>query len=91
VSQTFSDPANASFVNGNGKLIDFTNLPGAITTLIGAVNYQVVPESFVASLIYSHAFYAKGGSNFPSFPNSDTTTTGKNEDLYGAEVRYVFN
>jgi hypothetical protein len=91
VSQTFNDPVNASFVNGNGKLIDFTNLPGNLTTLITALNCQVVPERFVASLIYSHVFYGKGASNFPSFPNSDTTTTDRNEDLYGAEVRYVFN
>ncbi|HTC21630.1 MAG TPA: hypothetical protein VK859_12325 [bacterium] len=91
VSQTFNDPASASFVNGSGKLIDFTNLPGDLITLVTALNYQVVPGRFVASLVYSHVFYGNGGNNFPSFPNSDTTTTDKNEDLYGAEVRYVFN
>jgi hypothetical protein len=91
VSLTYSDNADASFVNANGKLFDFTYQPGGQATLIGALNYQVTPGRFVASLIYSHDFYGNGGNTFPAFPNSDTTLTGRNTDLYGAEVRYVFN
>ena len=91
VSQTFTDSQNASFTNANGKLIDYTNQAGDPTVLTVALNYQVTLGGFVASLIYTHDFYANGGNDFSKFPKSDTTTSDKSANLFGAEVRYVFD
>lgn len=91
VSQTFNQAANATFTNVNGDLINFVYQPGNITTLIAALNYQVTPNRFVASLIYSHDFYGNGGNTDQTFPKTDTAITDRNDDIYSAEVRYVFN
>jgi hypothetical protein len=91
VSQTFTGIANASYVNVNGKFIAYSNQPGGITELIGALNYQLTPDRFTASLIYSHDFYGNSANSYPTVPNNDTTTIDKSIDTYGAEVRYVFN
>jgi hypothetical protein len=91
LSRTFNGSVNASFNNNKGVLVGFTNEPGDLSTLTGALNYQVTPGQFVASLIYSHNFYDNGGTTNFNFPNSDTTTTDKNQDVFSAELRYVFN
>ena len=91
VSQTFNEAANASFTNANGKLISFSSQPGNITAVVAALNGQVTPDRFVASLIYTHNFVGNGGNSFAAFPKTDTTTTDREADLYSAEVRYVFN
>ncbi len=91
VSQTFTGDADASFTNSSGKLIDFTSQPGNITTLVGALNYQLTPGRFVASAIYTHDFYGNSASTYATVPNNDTTTVDRNADTFGGEVRYVFN
>ncbi len=91
VSQTYVDDTEASFVSTTGKLFQFTSQPGNLTMLAASLNYQVTPGSFVASLLYSHDFYGDGGNDFPAFPKSDTTTSGKQADIFGAIARYAFN
>jgi hypothetical protein len=91
VSQTYVDDADASFVSTTGKLFQFTNQPGNLTMLTASLNYQVTPGSFVASLLYSHDFYGDAGNVYSAFPKSDTTTSGKQADVFGAIARYAFN
>jgi hypothetical protein len=91
VSQTYVDNADASFTNASGKLFQFTGQPGGLTMLTASLNYQVTAGGFVASLLYSHDFYGDSGNDFATLPKSDTTTSGKQSDIYGAMVRYVFN
>lgn len=91
VSQTYVDNADASFTNAAGKLFQFTTQPGDLTLLVASLNYEVTPGGFVASLLYSHDFYGAGGNDFTTNPKSDTTTSGKQTDIWGAMARYVFN
>lgn len=91
VSQTYSDNVNASFVSTSGKQFDYTTRIGNVTTVITSLNYQVTPDRFVASFIYTHVFYGDSATGFAGFPKSDTTTNGKESDVFGAMVRYVFN
>lgn len=91
VSQTFNQTAAAFFTNANGKLISFSSLPEDITTVIAALNFEVTPNRFVASLVYTHQFFGNGGNSFAAFPKTDTTITDHETDLYSADVRYVFN
>jgi hypothetical protein len=90
VSQTFGEPANASYVNSSSHLIAFTNRPGDVTTLTAAVNFQVKPGWAVASMIYSHIFYGVSSNTYAVQTDSDTTTLNKGQDIFGAELRYVF-
>jgi len=91
VSQTYADDASASFVTTAGKTVSFTTQPGQLTMLSASLNYQVTPGGFAASFLYSHDFYGDGGNDYPTLPKNDTTTSGKQADIFGAMARYAFN
>ena len=91
LSQTFSDNVNASYTNGGGTLIAYTRVPGGVTDLIGALNFQAVPDKFVVSAIYNHNFYNIGSTIYATVPTSDTTTFNRGEDVFSGELRCLFN
>jgi hypothetical protein len=91
LSQTFNNIVNASYTNGGGTLIASSRNPGNATDLIGALNFQAVPDRFVISAIYNHNFYNIGGTTYAALPASNTTTFNKGEDVFSGELRYVFN
>jgi len=89
-AETFNDGVRASFVNGGGTTINSLNQPGQTQEFTAALNYHLVPNRFVASLIYNHYFY-NGVSNInQTIPANGTQTDEKDQDVLNGELRYVF-
>jgi hypothetical protein len=89
-AQTYNDNVNASYINSN-TLTAYTLVPGNVTDLLGALNFQVVPNRFVISAVYNHDFYTNVSNTYSTLPNSNITTLNKGEDVFSGELRYVFN
>jgi hypothetical protein len=91
LSQTYDDNVNAFYVNNGGTLITSNRVPGDVTDLIGALNFQAVPDRFVISAVYNHNFYNIGSTTYAALPASNTTVFNKGEDVFSGELRYLFN
>jgi hypothetical protein len=63
---------------------------GDVTDLNAALNYQVIPNAFVASLEYQHNFYQDTNNRYPTSPTDNNSVRNKDEDLFGVTMRYVF-
>jgi len=62
---------------------------GDVTDVNAALNYQIVPNTVVASLEYQHNFYQNTRNLFPTSPTDDNSVRNKDEDLVGVTMRYV--
>ncbi len=90
VTETFNNSADASFISG-GSLTSFTSEPGDVTELNAALNFQVIPDRLVASVVYAHYFYDNSSNNYAALPHSDTTVRDESEDSVTANLRYILN
>ena len=62
--------------------------PGDVTALQLALNYNFVPDAFVASATYAHDFYGNSRTLYPN-PLSDIETRDKNGDVLGVKLTYA--
>jgi len=62
---------------------------GDVTDVNAALNYQIVPNTVVASLEYQHNFYQNTRNLFPTSPTDNNSVRNKDEDLVGVTMRYV--
>lgn len=90
-AETFYDNANASYVNSQGKTISSISQSGQSEEITAALNYHLLPNRFVLSVIYNHYFFNEGSNTNLTLPANSTTTNNKEEDLFNGELRYVFN
>ncbi len=89
-AETFNNGVNTSFVNGAGNTINSLNQSGQTQEFTAGLNFHVVPNRFVLSLIYNHYFY-NGVSNInQTLPANSTQTDEKDQDVLNGELRYVF-
>jgi hypothetical protein len=91
LSQTFEDNENASYTNTTGTLVSYVYTPGGAMDLTAALNYQPVSGIFCVSFIYTHDFEGDSADAYPDLTNYSTTTTGRGDDVFSGELRYVFN
>jgi hypothetical protein len=64
---------------------------GDRTDLHFAANYSVIPQTLVGSLTYAHNFGGTSHEVFPTDPASDTSTRGRQANIYGVQLTYAFN
>jgi hypothetical protein len=60
------------------------------TAINAALNYQIIPEAFTASLTYNNDSYWHGNSVYPLHTNFDSTITGNNTNTVGVRIEYIF-
>ncbi len=87
VTETYSNNYDAT---NSGTLVTFTHESGDITSLNGALNFQLIPDRLVAGLTYAHDFYGNSSNNY-ALSTSDTSTRNQNQDIYGVRLQYVLN
>lgn len=85
IGRTFASNVNAvNLANG----VPHFSEPGDSTTLHLALNYQFVPDVFVVSATYAHAFYDDQRTLYPD-PAADTLTHDKSGDVVGLKLYYA--
>jgi hypothetical protein len=81
--------------NRNFNVVNLTNglasvsQPGDATVLNAALNYHIVPNTFVVGLTYAYNMHSSSQNVFATSPTSDTTTRSNNENLFGVRLQYV--
>jgi len=63
--------------------------PGDTTAFNVALNYHIVPNTFVVALTYAYDMHSSSQNVFATAPASDTTTRSNNENLFGVKLQYV--
>ena len=85
LAHTFDSSATATNLPvGTLRNVD----PGDLTALQLALNYNFIPNAFVASATYAHDFYGNSRS-FYANPAFNTETRDKNGDIVGVKLSYA--
>ena len=97
LNDRFSLDGNASYTfNGDSGIVSAGGVPhdwqpGNVTDLGVAVDYQMVPNRFVASLGYDYRIHDDTSNLFPGAPASDTSVKYKDENVLGVKLNYALN
>jgi hypothetical protein len=86
VSHTFN--SNFNVMNITNDLASLSR-PGDVTSFNAALNYHIVPNTFVVGLTYAYDMHANSQNVFPTETTLDTSTRSNNENIFGVRLQYV--
>jgi hypothetical protein len=88
VGHTFN---NNAFLINEATGVPHLQQPGDVTNLNVSFNYHFVPNTVVGSIGYEHDFYGDSRNIFPTAPGANTDIRNHDANVFGANLRYVFN
>ncbi len=89
-AETFNGDVNTSYVDSRGAAVNSISQSGQVQEFTAALNYHIVPNRFVISLIYNHYSYNGVSNTNQTIPADSTQTDEKDQDVLNGELRYVF-
>jgi hypothetical protein len=88
LGHTFS---NDAFLINEATGIPHIQQPGDSTNINVSFNYHFVPNTVVGSIGYEHDFYGDSRNIYPTLPAAGNEIRNRSADVFGANLRYVFN